>query len=80
MGHTVWYTIIGTGRPITSIHPQATDALVAAYVPEGGGLTEVACMDDVQFEPIRTSSSGPTFDTSRRRSSSGRRLRRLLHR
>ena len=65
MGHTVWYTIIGTGGPIT-IDTSASnfDTVAAAYVPDGGGLTEVACVDDVEFVPIGVSYQAVlTFDT-----------------
>jgi hypothetical protein len=65
MGHTVWYTIIGTGGPIT-IDTSASDfdTVAAAYVPDGGGLTEIACIDDVEFVPIGTSLQAVlTFDT-----------------
>ena len=65
MGHTVWYTIIGTGGPIT-IDTSASDfdTVAAAYVPEGGGLTEIGCADDVEFVPIGHSYQAVlTFDT-----------------
>ena len=56
MGHTVWYTIVGTGGPIT-IDTSASnfDTVAAAYVLEGGEMTEVACIDDVEFVPIGSS-------------------------
>ena len=65
MGHTVWYTIIGTGAPIT-IDTSASDfdTLAAAYVSDSGELTEVACTDDVEFVPIGASLQAVlTFDT-----------------
>ena len=65
MGHTVWYTIIGTGRPITiDTSGSDFDTVVAAYAPDGGGLTEIACDDDVEFVPIGASYQAVvTFDT-----------------
>ena len=65
MGHTVWYTVVGTGDPIT-IDTSASDfdTVAAAYVADGGGLTEVACIDDQEFVPIGASYQAIlTFDT-----------------
>ena len=65
MGHTVWYTVVGTGDPIT-IDTSASDfdTVAAAYVADGGGLSEVACIDDQEFVPIGLSYQAIlTFDT-----------------
>ena len=65
MGHTVWYTVVGTGDPIT-IDTSASDfdTVAAAYVVDGGGFTEVACIDDQEFVPIGASYQAIlTFDT-----------------
>jgi hypothetical protein len=65
LGHTVWYTIEGTGDVIT-VDTAGTrfDTVLAVYVMEGEELVEIACVDDVFFEPIGTSFqaaiSGPT--------------------
>lgn len=65
MGHTVWYTVIGTGHPVTiDTSGSDFDTVVAAYAPENGGLTEIACDDDVVYVPIGTSyQAAVTFDT-----------------
>jgi hypothetical protein len=53
MGHTVWYTIEGTGGPITFDTAGSNfDTVLAVYVREGDGFTELACVDDVFYEPI----------------------------
>lgn len=64
-GHTVWYTVEGTGDVIT-VDTAGTrfDTVMAVYVMEGDELVEVACVDDVFFDPIGTTFqaaiSGPT--------------------
>jgi hypothetical protein len=53
MGHTVWYTIEGTGGPITVDTAGSNfDTVLAIYVREGDSFTELACNDDVLYEPI----------------------------
>jgi len=48
MGHTVWYTLVGTGGPLRfSTTGSNFDTVVAAYVMEGDELVEIACADDV---------------------------------
>ena len=65
LGHTVWYTIQGTGGEIT-VDTAGTrfHTVIAVYVMEGDQLVEIACVDDVNFEPIGTTFqaaiSGPT--------------------
>jgi hypothetical protein len=65
LGHTVWYTIEGTGGEIT-VDTAGTrfDTVLAVYVMEGDALVEIACVDDVFTEPIGTtfqaSITGPT--------------------
>jgi hypothetical protein len=48
IGHSLWYSVEGTGDTIvvdtTGSH---FDTVVAAYVDDGGALVEVACVDDV---------------------------------
>jgi len=65
MGHTVWYTIVGTGSPVTiDTSGSDFDTVVAAYSAGDEGLTEVACIDDVDFVPIGGSYQAIlTFDT-----------------
>jgi hypothetical protein len=51
MGYTVWYTVEGTGGELTADM-------------EGGELVEIACVDDVFFEPIgATSQAAITWPT-----------------
>jgi hypothetical protein len=58
-GHTLWYTIEGTGGTITIDTAGSNfDTVIAAYVQEGDGFTEIACNDDVFFEPIGSSFQG----------------------
>jgi hypothetical protein len=47
LGRTVWYSVVGTGDPIT-IDPRGSDfdTVVAAYALGGGGLELVGCVDD----------------------------------
>jgi hypothetical protein len=61
-GRTVWFTLKGTGGPIT-IDPGGSnfDTVVAAYVSTGAGLQQVACVDD---NPSPVSPQGrATIDT-----------------
>ncbi len=65
-GHTLWYTVQGTGSPITvDTAGSSMDTVVAVFVADGGGgLTEVACNDDVDFVPIgSTFQAAVTLDT-----------------
>lgn len=65
LGHTVWYTIEGTGGEIT-IDTAGTrfDTVIAVYVMDGDDFVEIACVDDVSFDPIgftfQAAISGPT--------------------
>ena len=53
MGHTVWYTLVGTGGPLRFDTTGSNfDTVVAAYVMEGDELVEIACADDVFDEGI----------------------------
>ena len=65
MGHTLWYTIEGTGGPVTiDTAGSGFDTLLAVYVPEGDSLVEVACIDDVFRDPIgSTYQAALTIDT-----------------
>jgi hypothetical protein len=60
LGHTVWYTLEGTGGEVT-VDTAGTrfDTVLAVYVMEGDELVEIACVDDVGFEPI-----GATFQAA----------------
>ena len=65
MGHTVWYTVEGTGGELTVDTAKSNfDTVMAVYVMEGDELVEVACNDDLLFEPIGSSLqaaiTGPT--------------------
>jgi hypothetical protein len=63
MGRTVWFTVEGTGAPIT-IDPTGTnyDTLVAAYVFGDSGLEQVACIDDDFSTPVQAPQAALTFD------------------
>src|SRR3954454_23689517 len=65
MGHTVWYTVTGTGGPITiDTSGSDFDTVAAVFAPDGEGLTEIACDDDVEFVPIGASYQAVvTFDS-----------------
>jgi hypothetical protein len=53
MGHTVWYTIEGTGTPLRFDTTGSNfDTMIAVYVMEGDELVELACADDVFDEGI----------------------------
>ena len=65
LGHTVWYTVEGTGDVITvDTAGSHFDTVLAVYVMEGDELVEIACIDDVFFDPIgltfQAAISGPT--------------------
>jgi hypothetical protein len=55
-GHTLWYAITGTGDPLTFDTAGSNfDTVVAVYVDSGAGLSEIACIDDVFYEPVGSS-------------------------
>jgi hypothetical protein len=65
MGRTLWYTVEGTGDEITIDTAGSNfDTVLAVYVLEGEELVEIACIDDVFFDPIgltfQASITGPT--------------------
>ncbi len=64
-GRTLWYTIEGTGGPVTiDTAGSNIDTLIGVYVPTGGGFEEIACIDDVFFEPVgSTYQAALTIDT-----------------
>jgi hypothetical protein len=64
-GNTLWYTIKGTGSPITvNTAGSNFDTLIAVYLLGDEGFEEIACIDDVEFEPIgATFQAALTFDT-----------------
>jgi len=55
-GHTVWYTFVGTGNPVTmDTSGSGFDTVIAAFTRDGDEFTEVGCEDDVTFQPVGTS-------------------------
>lgn len=65
MGHTVWYTVEGTGEEMTFDTAGSNfDTVVAVYVMEGDELVEIACVDDVFGDPagisLQAAITGPT--------------------
>ena len=52
-GRTLWYTIEGTGDPVTvDTGGSNFDTLIGVYELDGEVFTEIACIDDVFFDPI----------------------------
>ena len=62
LGRTVWYSVVGTGDPIT-IDPRGSDfdTVVAAYASSANGLVQVGCVDD---DEIGQAQGLLTFDTT----------------
>jgi hypothetical protein len=62
LGRTVWFSVIGTGDPIT-IDPRRSDfdTVVAAYASSADGLVQVGCVDD---DDIGQAQGRLTFDTT----------------
>ena len=62
-GRTLWYTFTGTGEPVTIDTAGSNfDTVVAVYDEE---LVELACNDDVEFDPIGFTFQGAvTVDTT----------------
>jgi len=56
IGHTVWYSVLGTGAPVTiDTAGSDFDTILAVYTADGaGGFEPVpgACVDDVSLEPV----------------------------
>ena len=51
-GHTAWYTIEGTGGPVTiDTAGSDFDTALAVYTSDGASFTQVECVDDVFEEP-----------------------------
>jgi hypothetical protein len=56
MGRTLWYTVVGTGGEMTfDTAGSGIDTVLAVYLRDGDDFTEIACVDDVFFDPIGTS-------------------------
>jgi len=64
-GRTLWYTIEGTGGPVTiDTAGSAIDTLIGVFVPTDASFEEIACIDDVEFEPVgATFQAALTIDT-----------------
>jgi hypothetical protein len=62
LGRTVWFSVVGTGDPIT-IDPSGSDfdTVVAAYASSADGLSQVGCVDD---DGIGSAQGLLTFDTT----------------
>lgn len=68
VGSTVWYSIVGTGGPVTvDTAGSDYDTVIAVYTSDGaGGFTPVpdACVDDPPVQPIgRTLQAAVTWNT-----------------
>ena len=64
-GRTLWYTIEGTGGPVTiDTAGSGIDTLIGVFVTTDAGFEEIACDDDVEFEPVgATYQAALTIDT-----------------
>jgi hypothetical protein len=64
-GRTLWYSIEGTGGPVTiDTAGSGIDTLIGVYVPTDSGFEEIACIDDVELEPVGSSyQAALTIDT-----------------
>ena len=65
MGHTLWYKIAGTGVPVTVDTAGSNfDTVVGLFQRDGSDFTELACDDDVLYQPVgSTFQAALTFDT-----------------
>ncbi len=65
IGNTVWYTVTGTGGPITvDTAGSDYDTVMAVYTGSPGSFETVACLDDVPLDPVgRTLQAAITFDS-----------------
>jgi hypothetical protein len=60
-GATLWYTVRGTGRPVTVDTGGSTfNTVLGVYAREGDGLVEVACVDDLFGETLQARATFPT--------------------
>ena len=65
MGHTLWYKITGTGASVTIDTAGSNfDTVIGVFERDGADYTEVACDDDVLYDPVgSTYQAALTFDT-----------------
>jgi hypothetical protein len=65
MGRTLWYKIAGTGVPVTVDTAGSNfDTVVGVFQRDGADYTELACNDDVLYQPVgSTYQAALTFDT-----------------
>jgi hypothetical protein len=62
IGHTVWYSVAGTGGEITlDTAGSEFDTVLGVYTSDGSVLTQVACVDDVVSEEGGTLQAALTF-------------------
>ncbi|HEY8636431.1 MAG TPA: hypothetical protein VIL81_04130 [Candidatus Limnocylindrales bacterium] len=60
MGRTLWYKITGTDAPVTIDTAGSNfDTVVGVFERDGADFTEIACDDDVTFQPV-----GSTFQAA----------------
>jgi hypothetical protein len=56
LGRILWYKVVGTGGVMTfDTAGSDIDTVAAIYVRDGVDFTEIACNDDVFYEPIGSS-------------------------
>ncbi|HSI99170.1 MAG TPA: hypothetical protein VLA59_02165, partial [Patescibacteria group bacterium] len=64
LGKTVWYTVMGTGDPVTiSTAGSEFDTVLGIYTGDGSDLTQVAGVDDVFSEEGGSLQAAVTFAT-----------------
>ena len=65
MGRTLWYKITGTGAPVTVDTAGSNfDTVLGVFERDGADFTEIACDDDVSFQPVgSTYQAALTFGT-----------------
>jgi hypothetical protein len=65
LAHSVWYSFVGTGGPVTiDTSGSDFDTVLAVYVSDNGILSEVGCADDQPLDPFGVSRQAHlTFDT-----------------
>jgi hypothetical protein len=62
LGHTVWYTVAGTGGEIAiDTAGSEFDTVLGVYTRDGSGFTQVACVDDVFSEEGGSLQAALTF-------------------
>jgi hypothetical protein len=60
-GNTLWYTVEGTGRPLTvDTAGSSFNTVLGVYARQGDVLVEIACVDDLFGETLQARGTFPT--------------------